>query len=191
MQVALVMFKSDGSRRDFPIVKPRTVIGRSNTSDLRVPLSSVSREHCELTLGDDGASVRDLGSSNGTYHNHIRVQEARLSAGDEVQVGPVVFTVVINGKPERPEPAGSASGRAAVPSAPESLSDKSGSQVIDVSAGELPAHVEAEEHSPTVDIDDPIAALEAMARRAGAEDEEMVIPMDDDDDEPPKSGRKR
>ena len=31
--------------------------------------------------------VRDLGSLNGTYVNRERIEEAVLSAGDEVQIG--------------------------------------------------------------------------------------------------------
>ena len=41
MQVTLVMFKADGTRRDFPLKKDRIVVGRKNTCDLRIPLSSV------------------------------------------------------------------------------------------------------------------------------------------------------
>lgn len=104
MEVTLVMFKSDSSRREFPVKPEGFVIGRKNTCDLRVPLTSVSRQHCELKVEDGQVKVRDVGSSNGTFHNSIRVQEAVLEAGDELVVGPVVFTVVIDGKPDVIEP---------------------------------------------------------------------------------------
>ena len=97
--LALAMFKSDGTRRDFPLVKDRVVIGRKVNCDLRIPLTAVSRQHCELTVDDGRVSVKDLGSSNGTYHNSVRVQEAHLSAGDELVVGPVVFTLIVDGQP--------------------------------------------------------------------------------------------
>ncbi len=104
MDVTLVMFKADGSRRDFPVRKDRIVIGRKHSCGLRIPLSAISREHCEIRLTDDGIIVKDLGSSNGTYHNSLRVQEAELTAGDEVSVGPVVFTVVVDGRPAEIRP---------------------------------------------------------------------------------------
>lgn len=95
------MFKSDGTRRDFPLKKARTVIGRKSTCDLRIPLTSVSRQHCEIVVDDNGTpQLRDLGSSNGTFHNSNRVQKTELSAGDELVVGPVVFVVVIDGVPQ-------------------------------------------------------------------------------------------
>jgi predicted component of type VI protein secretion system len=93
------MFKADGTRRDFPLKPGSLVVGRKNSCELRIPLSSVSRQHCEVTLEGDTLKLRDLGSSNGTYHNSIRVQEAELEAGDEIVVGPVVFTVVVDGVP--------------------------------------------------------------------------------------------
>lgn len=100
MSVELVMFKADGTRRGFPVAAGTTVIGRKNTCGLRIPLTSVSRQHCEVVLEGDAATLRDLGSSNGTFLNGQRVQQAPLSAGDEITVGPVVFTVVIDGQPE-------------------------------------------------------------------------------------------
>ena len=104
MQAALVMFKADGSRRDFPLEPGSIVVGRKNSCELRIPLSSVSRQHCEVTVDGDTIKLKDLGSSNGTYHNSIRVQEAELAAGDEVVVGPVVFTVVVDGEPSDLKP---------------------------------------------------------------------------------------
>jgi pSer/pThr/pTyr-binding forkhead associated (FHA) protein len=49
-------------------------------------------------------TIRDLGSSNGTYLNQERVDEAKLSAGDLVAIGSLVFLVQIDGSPEEFEP---------------------------------------------------------------------------------------
>lgn len=97
------MFKANGTRHEFPLRKERTVVGRTNNCDLRIPLSSVSRQHCEISVADGKVKLRDLGSSNGTYHNSTRVTAATLKAGDEIVIGPVVFTVVIDGRPSKLE----------------------------------------------------------------------------------------
>jgi len=99
MQVVLVMFRQDGERRSFSITRDVTVIGRREDCDFRIPLGEVSRKHCRLIK--DGTSLRleDLGSSNGTYRNGERVQEAELSPGDTLQVGPVIFVLQIDGVP--------------------------------------------------------------------------------------------
>jgi pSer/pThr/pTyr-binding forkhead associated (FHA) protein len=103
MGVTLVMFTQGGERRDFPVSGAKAIIGRNGDCDIQVALGVVSRHHCELTVKKDVA-LRDMGSSNGTYVNNKRVQEAQLRAGDTVMVGPVVFTVVIDGKPEEIKP---------------------------------------------------------------------------------------
>lgn len=94
------MFKADGSRREFALRDGATVVGRKNSCDLRIPLTSVSRQHCEFRIEDGAVLLRDLGSSNGTFHNGARVQEAELAPGDEVVVGPVNFRLTVDGMPE-------------------------------------------------------------------------------------------
>jgi pSer/pThr/pTyr-binding forkhead associated (FHA) protein len=100
MDVKLVMFKSNGQRKDIPITSPVTIIGRSEECDLRVPLLSVSRRQCELRIAGTVFKAKDLASSNGTYVNNRRIIETLLKAGDRLVVGPIVFTVQIDGQPE-------------------------------------------------------------------------------------------
>ncbi len=99
MQVVLVMFREDGQRRSFSVVRDMTVIGRREDCDLRIPLHDVSRKHCRLIRDGEALRVEDLGSSNGTFRNGTRVQQSELSAGDTLQVGPVVFVLQVDGFP--------------------------------------------------------------------------------------------
>lgn len=100
MDVSLVMFKTDGTRRDFPLSRESVVVGRTNEADLRIPLPSVSRKHCEFAFDGEVIRLTDLGSSNGTLHNSSKVSEAVLGAGDRIDVGPVSFFVVVDGLPD-------------------------------------------------------------------------------------------
>jgi pSer/pThr/pTyr-binding forkhead associated (FHA) protein len=93
------MFRPDGDRRSFSVTRDMTVIGRREDCDLRIPLGDISRKHCRLVRDGDVLKIEDLGSSNGTYLNAHRVQEALLSPGDSIQVGPVVFVLQIDGEP--------------------------------------------------------------------------------------------
>jgi len=99
MQAVLVMFRNDGERRSFSISREMMVIGRRQDCDLMIPLGEISRKHCRIIRDGDSLRLEDLGSSNGTFHNGRRVQEAVLEAGDTVQVGPVSFVVQIDGVP--------------------------------------------------------------------------------------------
>lgn len=189
-QLALAMFKSDGTRRDFPLVKDRVVIGRKVNCDLRIPLTSVSRQHCELIIDDGTVSVKDLGSSNGTYHNSVRVQEANLSAGDELVVGPVVFTLIVDGQPEDIKPirtivkndsSGShvAVAQKSAPPAPAATAELEEDEDLDLSE-----MLEDESEGSSIELDDdPITALESLAGGDDSDEfDDIEFFLDDDDD---------
>lgn len=103
MQVVLVMFRDNGHRRSFSITRDVTVIGRREDCDFRIPLGEVSRKHCRLIRDGEQFRVEDLGSSNGTYVNGKRIQEASLSAGDTFQIGPLAFVLQLDGQPDDDE----------------------------------------------------------------------------------------
>ena len=74
-----------------------TSIGRHPDSDVFLDDITVSRRHVAVERDDGGYALRDVGSLNGTYVNRKRVDEARLTHGDEVQVGRYRLTFVIGG----------------------------------------------------------------------------------------------
>jgi pSer/pThr/pTyr-binding forkhead associated (FHA) protein len=79
-----------------PLDKAVLFFGRHPDCDVRLPGSpKVSRRHCCIAQVNDRWVVRDLGSMNGISVNGERVKrEADLSAGDELLVGDVAFTLV-------------------------------------------------------------------------------------------------
>src|SRR5262245_34109530 len=62
-------------------------IGRSSKNDLALDQESVSRHHARITRAREGWSIRDLGSTNGTYVNDLPIQEKPLRDGDQVKIG--------------------------------------------------------------------------------------------------------
>jgi len=164
MDVKLVMFKPDGRRKDIPVTTGTTVIGRGENCDLRVPLLSVSRRHCEVSMGDDGLKVKDLASSNGTYVNNGRVNESALEAGDRLVIGPVVFTVQIDGVPEEISPVRATEQAAGA----DEVIDLEADVVGDVSDEETITRLEATQDDQ--EELDPISALEALAAESEKKD---------------------
>jgi FHA domain-containing protein/zinc ribbon protein len=65
----------------------KTTAGRHPESDIFLDDITVSRRHAVIERDDDGFTVRDAGSLNGTYVNRERVDEAALRTGDELQIG--------------------------------------------------------------------------------------------------------
>ena len=66
-----------------------SIIGRSRSSVVHIPETTVSRQHARVAVTGGGQVVlHDLGSSNGTYVNGDKVEgERRLADGDRVLVG--------------------------------------------------------------------------------------------------------
>ena len=68
-------------------------IGRSAGAEFIVDAALVSRVHCRLTAGATELQVIDLDSTNGTFVNGKRVDEATLKEGDRLGVGRVELVV--------------------------------------------------------------------------------------------------
>ena len=62
-------------------------VGSHALNDFVVTEPTVSRFHCEVGIGPDGAWVRDLGSANGTLVDGVQVKEAFLRSGSALQLG--------------------------------------------------------------------------------------------------------
>lgn len=67
-------------------------LGRNEACDYQIQSSRVSREHAEISRTAGGFSVRDCGSTNGTFVNGQKIQETRLCAGDLLAIADVEFT---------------------------------------------------------------------------------------------------
>jgi pSer/pThr/pTyr-binding forkhead associated (FHA) protein len=61
--------------------------GRHPDSEIFLDDVTVSRRHAEFRRTEDGYTVADVGSLNGTYVNRDRIDEVALQGGDEVQIG--------------------------------------------------------------------------------------------------------
>ncbi len=79
-------FVSDGDR---------TVVGTHASADVVLSDRAVSRFHCELSCTEDGVTLRDRGSRNGTRVDGVSVVEAHLHDGAVVSVGRTQLRVAL------------------------------------------------------------------------------------------------
>ncbi len=85
--------KQDGKL--IPLATKKFLIGREQDCHLRPNSDSVSRHHCVITVDDFTVHVRDLGSSNGTFLNNIRLVGLReANNGDRLRIGSLEFEIV-------------------------------------------------------------------------------------------------
>jgi pSer/pThr/pTyr-binding forkhead associated (FHA) protein len=97
MKVKLKVLKGSGAGKEVRIPTPKCLIGRSDECHMRPKSEAVSRRHCVLYVKDGKVFVRDLKSRNGTIVNDRLIEEdCELKGGDVVQVGPLVFEMIID-----------------------------------------------------------------------------------------------
>ena len=86
--------KGDDAGVVIDIRRSQFVIGSAEDANMRCLSKVISPHHCELTVGDDQVTVRDLDSETGTFLNGDRLSEThQLEHGDRLKVGRLEFEV--------------------------------------------------------------------------------------------------
>ena len=98
MRVTLHVVAGPQTGRDFYFDEHDTfMIGRSEDAQFCLPHDRFfSRHHCLIEIAPPQAFMRDLGSTNGTYVNGMRVETAHLKSGDRIQGGETVLEVEVS-----------------------------------------------------------------------------------------------
>jgi len=94
MSVQLVVAGGSRAGQIIPIIGDRFVVGRADDCHLKPRSELISRYHCEISLKDGVAFVRDMGSKNGVFLNENKITETHeLKNGDKLTIGPLEFFV--------------------------------------------------------------------------------------------------
>jgi pSer/pThr/pTyr-binding forkhead associated (FHA) protein len=79
----------------FPLTEPSVLIGRSLDAQVSINEQAISNEHARIEQNGVRFTLRDLGSTNGTYVNGQRVVDVVvLAGGDMIRMGSTTFTFV-------------------------------------------------------------------------------------------------
>ncbi len=79
----------------FRIEKPRITIGRAN-ADLTLNDTEASRQHAAIEVRETNYSLVDLGSTNGTIHEGLKIDGSmELSDKSEFQVGATTLMLIV------------------------------------------------------------------------------------------------
>ena len=78
---------------EFNVMEGEFSIGRNHGNSLQLDGADVSGEHAVLKLVANNflpeqldISIRDMGSTNGTYVNNLSVQEKQIKHGDAIRI---------------------------------------------------------------------------------------------------------
>lgn len=107
MRVTLNVVAGPQTGRTFSFDQHDTfMIGRSEDSHFCLPHDRFfSRHHCIVEIAPPQAFLRDLGSTNGTFVNGLRVESTYLKHGDRIQGGETVLQVGVVGDYDSDAPA--------------------------------------------------------------------------------------
>jgi pSer/pThr/pTyr-binding forkhead associated (FHA) protein len=92
----LIHKRPDNTEKTVTLSDKPLVIGRLPESDIQVRDSFISRVHCGISWTNNQFTLKDLGSTNGTYRNGARIFECPLASGDKIQVGNTTLVFEIN-----------------------------------------------------------------------------------------------
>lgn len=96
----LVVISGKPLGKSFTLEKERVILGRDLTADISIGETAISRKHTEFVIANSAVTVRDLGSTNGTYVNDQRIEEKILEDGDLIRAGNTILKFLREGKIE-------------------------------------------------------------------------------------------
>jgi transcriptional regulator with GAF, ATPase, and Fis domain len=88
-KVKLVVEETAGEVREYIFDQDVVTLGAAPGNDVVLEDPRVSREHCRIVHEPSGYLVEDLGSTNGTAVNRVRVREAFIRSGATLTIGGV------------------------------------------------------------------------------------------------------
>jgi diguanylate cyclase (GGDEF)-like protein len=83
----LVVLAGSSVGEMYKLEQERTIIGRGGKAHIRILDEGISREHAQIAVEGGRVYLQDLGSTNGTYCNGLRVERKELVDGDKILVG--------------------------------------------------------------------------------------------------------
>lgn len=96
----LIVIYGDDLGRRVSLGNEQCVIGRSSKCEVQIDQESVSRNHCRISFNGKTYTIRDLGSTNGTYVNDELIDEINLRDGDQIKVGRTIMKFITGGNIE-------------------------------------------------------------------------------------------
>ena len=92
---ALIVRSGPQKNQRFILSGSHINLGRADDANIVLDDVTVSRKHAVITKDSSSWVIKDAGSLNGVYVNFIRIEDSKLSAGDDIQIGKYRFTFLL------------------------------------------------------------------------------------------------
>src|SRR6185503_10411458 len=83
----LVVLAGSSVGEMYKVEGDKTIIGRGGRAQIRLLDEGISREHAQIVIEGNQVLLEDMGSTNGTYCNGLKVERKVLADGDKILVG--------------------------------------------------------------------------------------------------------
>jgi pSer/pThr/pTyr-binding forkhead associated (FHA) protein len=81
--------------RGYPLAKLPVTLGRDALCDVSIVDGRLSRQHSMIFYFNPDFYIKDLGSTNGTFVNTMRIKQQVLKNGDEIKIGSTRFEFIL------------------------------------------------------------------------------------------------
>jgi len=92
---SLAVILGANSGHIYTVSSPRVYLGRGSEVDIQLPDSEVSRRHAMLEIRDESATLTDLGSTNGTYVDGVRIDRRGIESHNEFTLGTTTLMFIV------------------------------------------------------------------------------------------------
>ncbi len=100
LKISLAVLQGKDSGKIFPVEKPAVILGRGD-ADVLLDDAEVSRHHACLEVHGPRLVLKDLGSTNGTFVNDVKITQCEMENREEFRVGATRLMVILTDlKPE-------------------------------------------------------------------------------------------
>ncbi|MDC0357365.1 FHA domain-containing protein [Oligoflexia bacterium] len=85
----LEILSTEAEHKTIKLETAEIVIGRGEECTLCLPFDSISHTHCRIFSHNNEYYLEDLGSTNGTLLNHVKIEKSILRKNDQLDIGEV------------------------------------------------------------------------------------------------------
>ncbi len=144
----LLVNPGSSSEWEIPLRPGAQTIGRSKACDFSIEHDSVSGTHCELLVSGGAVTLKDLGSTNGTFLERAPITESLLSSGQRFQLGSVELQFLADPPPAAAAPR--VRNATAAPAPARAVAEPA--KVVDLSSPRVALHVAPHESPPSAPV---------------------------------------